>query len=82
MEKEKERPHPLAARQAGKVAVLGAGPAGLSVAYYCAQMGYGVTVFERLGEPGGMAAVGIPDYRLPRSVLGFEASMLADLGVK
>ena len=82
LDKEKERPHPLVARQAKRVAVLGAGPAGLSVAYYCAQMGYGVTVFERLGEPGGMAAVGIPDYRLPRSVLGFEASMLADLGVE
>jgi formate dehydrogenase beta subunit len=82
LDKEKARPVPKTAKQDKKVAVIGAGPAGLSVAYYCAQMGYGVTVFERLGEPGGMAAVGIPDYRLPRSILGFEASMLADLGAE
>ena len=57
-----------------KVAVIGAGPAGLSCAYYLAQMGYPVTVFEKLGEPGGMAAVGIPDYRLPRVVLDSEGA--------
>jgi formate dehydrogenase beta subunit len=45
-------------------------------------MGYGVTIFERLPEPGGMAAVGIPDYRLPRAVLGGEADLVADLGVE
>jgi formate dehydrogenase beta subunit len=65
-----------------KVAVLGAGPAGLSCAYYLAQMGYKVTIFERLGEPGGMAAVGIPDYRLPRDILGGEADFVKDLGVE
>ncbi|HSH69357.1 MAG TPA: NADH-ubiquinone oxidoreductase-F iron-sulfur binding region domain-containing protein, partial [Deferrisomatales bacterium] len=51
------------------VAVVGAGPAGLSCANYLAQMGYACTVFEALPEPGGMAAVGIPDYRLPRKLL-------------
>lgn len=65
-----------------KVAILGAGPAGLSCAYYLAQMGYKVTIFERLGEPGGMAAVGIPDYRLPRDILGGEADFVKDLGVE
>jgi formate dehydrogenase (NADP+) beta subunit len=65
-----------------KVVVIGAGPAGLSVAYYLAQMGYGVTILERLPEPGGMAAVGIPDYRLPRDVLHGEAEHLKELGVE
>lgn len=64
-----------------KVAVVGAGPAGLSCAYYLVQMGYRVTVYEKLNEPGGMAAVGIPDYRLPRSVLKDEGAFLEDLGV-
>ena len=64
-----------------KVAVIGAGPAGLSCAYYLAQMGYPVTVFEKLGEPGGMAAVGIPDYRLPRMVLDVEGKFVESFGV-
>ena len=63
-----------------KVAVIGAGPAGLSCAYYIAQMGYPVTVFEKLGEPGGMAAVGIPDYRLPRVVLEGEGKFVESFG--
>jgi formate dehydrogenase beta subunit len=65
-----------------KVAVLGAGPAGLSCAYYLALKGYPVTIFERLGEPGGMAAVGIPDYRLPRDVVRYEAGIVEKLGVE
>ncbi|OGP90597.1 MAG: hypothetical protein A2156_09090 [Deltaproteobacteria bacterium RBG_16_48_10] len=65
-----------------RVAVIGAGPAGLSCAYYLAVKGYPVTLFERLGEPGGMAAVGIPDYRLPRNILRYEAGILDRLGVE
>jgi formate dehydrogenase beta subunit len=65
-----------------KVAVVGAGPAGLSCAYYLALKGYPVTIFERLGEPGGMAAMGIPDYRLPRDIVGYEAEILKRLGVE
>jgi formate dehydrogenase beta subunit len=65
-----------------KVAVIGAGPAGLSCAYYLALKGYPVTIFERLGEPGGMAAMGIPDYRLPRNIVGYEAERVKDLGVE
>ncbi|MGQ9509020.1 MAG: FAD-dependent oxidoreductase [Thermodesulfobacteriota bacterium] len=65
-----------------KVAIIGAGPAGLSCAYYLAIKGYSVTIFERLGEPGGMAAVGIPDYRLPREVLRREVKIIEDLGVE
>jgi len=51
-----------------KVAVIGAGPAGLSGAYFLARKGYGVTVFEALPVAGGMLAVGIPDYRLPKVI--------------
>lgn len=65
-----------------KVAIIGAGPAGLSCAYYLALKGYNVTIFERLGEPGGMAAVGIPDYRLPRNILRREAEIVQSLGVE
>ena len=65
-----------------KVAVIGAGPAGLSCAYYLALKGYPVTIFERLGEPGGMAALGIPDYRLPRNIVGYEAETVKGLGVE
>ena len=65
----------------GKVAVIGAGPAGLSCAYYLALMGHQVTILERLPEPGGMAAVGIPDYRLPRPVLRREADLVREAGV-
>jgi len=80
-----KRKRPELKREAGraeKVAVIGAGPAGLSCAYYLALKGYPVTVFERLGEPGGMAAVGIPDYRLPRDVMRYEAGILERLGVE
>ncbi|HVN96194.1 MAG TPA: FAD-dependent oxidoreductase [Syntrophorhabdaceae bacterium] len=71
-----------APKSSKKVAVIGAGPAGLSCAYYLVQMGHAVTVFERLSEPGGMAAVGIPDYRLPRSILSGEGAFLESLGVE
>jgi formate dehydrogenase (NADP+) beta subunit len=81
---EKRTPHGVT-REAptGKnVAVIGAGPAGLSCAYSLGLKGYGVTIFERLPEPGGMAAVGIPDYRLPRSILRREADMVKDAGAE
>jgi len=65
-----------------KVAVIGAGPSGLTCAYYLALKGYPVTIFERLGEPGGMSAVGIPDYRLPRDIVRYETRLVEQLGVK
>ncbi|MGE5893382.1 MAG: FAD-dependent oxidoreductase [bacterium] len=70
------------AQKGMNVAVVGAGPAGLTCARFLALRGYGVTVFEMLPEPGGMAAVGIPDYRLPREILRREVSQIGKLGVK
>ncbi|MBP7527928.1 MAG: FAD-dependent oxidoreductase [Syntrophorhabdaceae bacterium] len=65
-----------------KVAVIGAGPAGLAGAYFLALKGYGVTVFEALPVAGGMLAVGIPDYRLPREILNNEIKSITELGVE
>jgi formate dehydrogenase beta subunit len=65
----------------GPIAIVGAGPAGLSCAYYLAQQGYSCQIYESLPEPGGMAAVGIPDYRLPRKVLRKEVEYIQKLGV-
>jgi NADH-quinone oxidoreductase subunit F len=65
-----------------QVAVIGAGPAGLTAALRLAQQGYGVTVFEKLPVPGGMMAVGIPDYRLPRDILNAEIDNIQRAGVE
>ncbi|MEW5910154.1 MAG: FAD-dependent oxidoreductase, partial [Thermodesulfobacteriota bacterium] len=65
----------------GKVAVVGAGPAGITCAFHLASKGHAVTLFEKLGEPGGMSAVGIPDYRLPRPVLQKEVDAVKKMGV-
>jgi NADH-quinone oxidoreductase subunit F len=65
-----------------KVAVVGSGPAGLSCAYFLARLGYRPTVFEKLPVPGGMLAVGIPEYRLPKQVLQREIAAIESLGVE
>jgi len=64
-----------------KVAVIGSGPAGLTAAYYLAQRGYQVTIFEKLPVAGGMMAVGIPAYRLPRDILNLEIEVIRRMGV-
>ncbi len=65
-----------------KVAVIGAGPAGLSAAYFLARMGYAPTIFEDLPVPGGMVHVGIPSYRLPRHVIHRETEIIQQFGVE
>jgi formate dehydrogenase beta subunit len=65
-----------------KVAVIGAGPAGMSAAYNLALMGYKVTVYDEQSSPGGMAMVGIPAYRLPDDILNREVDIIKDLGVE
>lgn len=65
-----------------KIAVIGAGPAGLSASYFLARIGYGITIFETLPVAGGMLAVGIPDYRLPREPLRKEIARIVSLGVE
>jgi formate dehydrogenase beta subunit len=71
------------AKPTGKrVAVVGSGPAGLTAGYYLAKLGHAVTVFETLPKAGGMMQVGIPEYRLPRSVLIPEMEEIKRVGVE
>lgn len=65
-----------------RVAVVGAGPAGLSAAYYLALKGHSVKVFEALPKPGGMMRYGIPEYRLPKEMLDKEMDAVWRLGVE
>ena len=65
-----------------RIAVIGAGPAGLTVAYFLAKDGFKVTIFEALPVAGGMLRVGIPDYRLPPDVLEKEIKWITRLGVE
>ena len=73
---------PTAAPTGPKVAVVGSGPAGLTAAAYLAERNHRVTVFEALPVAGGMMAVGIPAYRLPREVLRREVAAVERLGVE
>ncbi|NTV89834.1 MAG: FAD-dependent oxidoreductase [Clostridiales bacterium] len=65
-----------------KVAVIGAGPSGLSCAYYLAIDGYKVTVFEKQNVPGGMLTLGIPAFRLEKKVVNAEIEILREMGVE
>lgn len=68
-------------KRAEKVAIVGSGPAGLSCAYYLAQEGYRVTIFEKAPVLGGMLATGIPAYRLPREIVEAEIQLICNMGV-
>jgi NADPH-dependent glutamate synthase beta subunit-like oxidoreductase len=65
-----------------KVAVIGAGPAGLSCAHELALMGFATTVFEAHNVPGGMLVLGVPEYRLPREIIKAEIAAIESLGVE
>jgi NADPH-dependent glutamate synthase beta subunit-like oxidoreductase/NAD-dependent dihydropyrimidine dehydrogenase PreA subunit len=73
---------PPKVRRTERVAIVGGGPAGMSAAYYLARLGYPVTVLEAMPIPGGMMAIGIPEYRLPREVLREEIDRIVGLGVE
>lgn len=77
------KPEPPKERKGKKVAVIGSGPAGLTCAGDLAKLGYDVTIFEALHEPGGVLVYGIPEFRLPKStVVATEVENVRALGVK
>ena len=73
---------PQITKNGKKVAIIGSGPAGLTAAHDLALLGYDVTIFEALSEPGGMVRVGIPEYRMPRDVLSEDIKYIQRLGVE
>lgn len=76
-----ERPRPEAA-EGGKVAIIGAGPAGLACGHDLVLMGHQAVVFDAAPEAGGMMRMGIPDYRLPRDLIKQEVAFIEKLGVE
>jgi len=77
-----ELPPPEVEEKKERVAIIGSGPAGLSCAYYLRRQGYQVTIFEALPVAGGMLYVGIPEYRLPKSVVEKEIEGIKRLGIE
>ncbi|MBW2078997.1 MAG: FAD-dependent oxidoreductase, partial [Deltaproteobacteria bacterium] len=75
-----QKPFPITEDR--KIAVVGAGPAGLTCAYFLAKQGYGVTVFEANDVAGGMLGVAIPEFRLPRTVIQEEVAYIESCGVE
>lgn len=80
-EGERVKPEPMPKKHREKVAIIGAGPAGLTAAYELAKLGYPVTVFERMPEAGGMMRYCIPDFRLEKFVVANEIAYIRNLGV-
>ncbi len=70
------------ALRSDRIAIVGSGPAGLSAAYFLAQKGYPVTIFEADAEPGGMLRHGLPSYRLPREIVDRDIKNVTALGVE
>ena len=71
-----------ATKQTQRVAVVGSGPGGLTCASDLARIGYSVTMFEALHEPGGVLVYGIPEFRLPKAIVRFEIDYIKNLGVE
>lgn len=76
------KPKPPKKAYKEKVAIVGAGPAGLTVAHDLALKGYESTIFEEAPVPGGMLWLGIPEYRLPRDIIQTEVDYICDMGVE
>lgn len=72
----------LAPETGKKVAIIGAGPAGLTAAYFLRTMGHGAEIFEMMDKPGGMLRYGIPQYRLPKDVVDSEVAIIENMGAK
>jgi NADPH-dependent glutamate synthase beta subunit-like oxidoreductase/Pyruvate/2-oxoacid:ferredoxin oxidoreductase delta subunit len=81
-EQGRVKPQPVPKKHSEKVAIIGAGPAGLTAAYELAKLGYPVTVFERMSELGGMMRYCIPEFRLEKFVVANEIAYIKDLGVE
>jgi len=73
---------PKVSKKEQKVAIVGSGPAGLTCAADLAKLGYKVTIFEALHQPGGVLVYGIPEFRLPKSIVEYEVKEIEKLGVK
>lgn len=82
MNSGKRLPIPCAPSTGKKVAVVGGGPAGLSCAYFLRRLGHDVTIFDMMPELGGMIRYGIPEYRLPKTVLKWETDGILALGIE
>ncbi|VUT24225.1 MAG: FAD-binding protein [Candidatus Methanolliviera sp. GoM_asphalt] len=78
---EEIKPEVIPSTKGKKIAIIGSGPAGLSAAHDLKKFGYDVVIFEKLPAIGGMMAVGIPKYRLPREILEKEIQYIKDIGV-
>lgn len=75
------RPPEIEVRRAEKIAIIGSGPSGLACAHDLALKGYNPVIYERFAVPGGMLAVGIPEYRLPKKLLNLEINYIKKMGV-
>jgi len=82
MKMESVKPPATPKRLNKKIGVIGSGPGGITVAADLAQLGYSVTMYEALHEPGGVLVYGIPEFRLPKSIVQFEIDYLRKLGVR
>ncbi len=78
----RQKASPVEKTKEGRVAIVGSGPAGLACAYDLVRKGYPVTVFEALPMTGGLLRYGIPEYRLPKTVLDNEVDYIKELGVE